>query len=114
MSSLKFFMIFVFLLSLSSSLLAFTGVSDPTYLYHICSEKNFTGNSTYQSNLNRLLSSLSSYANRSNEFHRTTEGEDPNKAYGLFQCRVDVTTSICQDCVAFASIDATQQATLSC
>ncbi|KAI9186930.1 hypothetical protein LWI28_022418 [Acer negundo] len=109
MSSLKFSVFFVFLLSLSGSLLAFTSASDPSYLYHICLDKNFTINSTYQSNLNRLLFSLSSYTDRSKIFYRTTEGDDPNKAYGLFQCRGDVTTSTCQDCVAFASTDAVQR-----
>ncbi|KAK2644363.1 hypothetical protein Ddye_019558 [Dipteronia dyeriana] len=105
MSSLKFSVIFVFLLSLSSSSLAFTGASDPTYLYHICSDKNFTRNSAYHSNLNRLLSSLRS----NDQFNRTTEGKDPNKAYGLFQCRGDVNTSTCQDCVTFASTDVAQR-----
>ncbi|TXG47143.1 hypothetical protein EZV62_026437 [Acer yangbiense] len=109
MSSLMFSVIFAFLLSLSSSLFAFTGTADPLYIYHTCSEKNFTRNSTYQSNLNRLLSSLSSYANQSKKFNRNTEGEDPNKAYDLFQCCEDPNTSTCQDCVTFASTDAAQR-----
>ncbi|TXG47152.1 hypothetical protein EZV62_026446 [Acer yangbiense] len=109
MSSLKFSVIFVFLLSLSSSLFAFTSAANPLFIYHTCSEKNFTRNSTYQTNLNRLLSSLSSYANQSKKFNRNTEGEDPNKAYGLFQCREDLNTSTCQDCVTFASTDAAQR-----
>ncbi|KAH7569105.1 hypothetical protein JRO89_XS06G0107300 [Xanthoceras sorbifolium] len=109
MSNLKFSsMIFVFLVSLSSSLFTFTSVADPTYSYHICSNQNFTRNSTYQSNLNFLLSSLPSNANRSsNGFSNATAGQDPNRVYGLFQCRGDVTTSTCQDCVAFASREVT-------
>ncbi|KAL5839843.1 hypothetical protein ACOSQ4_012451 [Xanthoceras sorbifolium] len=109
MSNLKFsYMIFVFLVSLSSSLLTFTSAADPTYLYHICSNQNFTRNSTYQSNLNFLLSSLPSNANRSsNGFSNATAGQDPNRVYGLFQCRGDVTTSTCQDCVDFASREVT-------
>ncbi|KAI9198530.1 hypothetical protein LWI28_017485 [Acer negundo] len=109
MSSLKFSMIFVFLLSLSSSLLTFTIAADPTYLYHVCSKFNFTRNSTYQSNLNLLLSSLPSNANRSDGFSNATVGQDPNRVYGLFQCRGDVTTATCKDCVAFASTDLAQR-----
>ncbi|KAL5839846.1 hypothetical protein ACOSQ4_012454 [Xanthoceras sorbifolium] len=109
MSNLKFSsMIFVFLVSLSSFLLTFTSAADPTYVYHSCSDQNFTRNSTYQSNLNFLLSSLTSNANRSsNGFSNATAGQDPNRVYGLFQCRGDVTTSTCQDCVAFASREVT-------
>ncbi|KAH7569104.1 hypothetical protein JRO89_XS06G0107200 [Xanthoceras sorbifolium] len=109
MSNLKFSsMIFVFLVSLSSSLFTFTSAADPTYRYHFCSDQNFTRNSTYQSNLNFLLSSLTSNANRSsNGFSNATAGQDPNRVYGLFQCRGDVTTSTCQDCVAFASREVT-------
>ncbi|KAK3188259.1 hypothetical protein Dsin_027820 [Dipteronia sinensis] len=109
MSSWKFSTIFVFLLSLSSSLFTFTGAADPTYVYHFCSGNNFTRNSTYQTNLKLLLSSLPSNANRSYGFSNTTEGQDPNRVYGLFQCRGDVTNTICQECVTFASTDATQR-----
>ncbi|TXG47139.1 hypothetical protein EZV62_026433 [Acer yangbiense] len=109
MFSLKFSVIFVFLLYLSSSLFAFTSAADPFYLYHFCSEKNFTRNSTYQSNLNLLLSSLPPYAKSGYGFYRTTKGLDPNIVYGLFQCRGDVNTTTCQDCVAFASTDITQR-----
>ncbi|TXG47126.1 hypothetical protein EZV62_026420 [Acer yangbiense] len=109
MSSLKFSMIFVFLLSLSSSLLTFTIAADPTYLYHVCSKSNFTRNSTYHSNLNLLLSSLPSNANRSDGFSNSTVGQDPNRVYGLFQCRGDVTTATCKDCVAFAFTDLAQR-----
>ncbi|TXG47129.1 hypothetical protein EZV62_026423 [Acer yangbiense] len=108
MSSLKFSMIFVFLLSLSSSMLTFTIAADPTHLYHVCSKSNFTRNSTYQSNLNLLLSSLPSNANHSDGFSNGTVGQDPNRVYGLFQCRGDVTTATCKDCIAFASMDLAQ------
>ncbi|KAI9197682.1 hypothetical protein LWI28_002529 [Acer negundo] len=111
MSSIQFFIIFVCLLSLSSSLFTFTSAADPTYVKHFCSEKSFTRNSTYQSNLNLLLSSLLRYTKGGYDkrFYRTTEGLDPNIVYGLFQCRGDVNTTTCQDCVAFASTDITQR-----
>ncbi|TXG64917.1 hypothetical protein EZV62_011911 [Acer yangbiense] len=106
----EFFVIFVCLLSLSSSLFTFTSAADPpTSFYHYCSDKNFTRNSTYQSNLNLLLSSLPHYAKSGYGFYRTTKGLDPNIVYGLFQCRGDVTTTACQDCVASASMELTQR-----
>ncbi|KAK2644372.1 hypothetical protein Ddye_019567 [Dipteronia dyeriana] len=109
MLSLKFFMIFVLLLSLSSSMITFTGAAEPTYVNHACSDNKFTRNSTYQSNMNTLLSSFPSNASRSNGFYKTTTGHDPNRVYGLFQCRGDVTTTTCQDCVDFASTDTIQR-----
>ncbi|KAI9198580.1 hypothetical protein LWI28_018558 [Acer negundo] len=108
MSSIQFFMILVCLLSLSSSLFTFTSAADPTCVSHFCSEKDFSRNSTYQSNLNLILSSVPRYTKSGYGFYRTTEGLDPNKVYGLFQCRGDVNTTTCQDCVAFASKDVTQ------
>ncbi|KAL5839838.1 hypothetical protein ACOSQ4_012446 [Xanthoceras sorbifolium] len=117
MSYLKFSsMIFVFLVSLSSSLFTFTSaadptyLSDPTYLFHFCLNQTFTRDSTFQSNLNRLLSSLSSNAAHSSHgFSSATIGQDPNRVYGLFQCRGDVTTPTCQHCVTFASMEVTTQ-----
>ena len=71
---------------------------------------NFTPNSTYQSNLNHLLSFLSSNASREGGFYNTTVGQNsPNKIYGLFLCRGDVTTDVCKDCVATAAKVVVQQ-----
>ncbi|TXG47145.1 hypothetical protein EZV62_026439 [Acer yangbiense] len=109
MSSVKFFMIFVFLLSLSSSLFTFTIEARPTYLYHFCLNNTFTRNSTYQTNLNLVLSSLASKANGSDGFSNATVGQDPNRVYGLFQCRSDLNTTTCQDCVVYASTEVTQR-----
>ena len=71
---------------------------------------NFTPNSTYQSNLNHLLSFLSSNASREGGFYNTTVGQNsPNQIYGLFLCRGDVTTDVCKDCVATAAKVVVQQ-----
>ncbi|KAI9198543.1 hypothetical protein LWI28_017912 [Acer negundo] len=113
MSSLKFFMIFVFLLSLSSSLFTFTIAQtpnpSPNYLNHFCSNNTFTRNSTYQTNLNLVLSSLASNSNGSDGFSNATAGQNPNRVYGLFQCRNDLNTSTCQNCVVHASTEVTQR-----
>ncbi|KAJ4703237.1 Cysteine rich receptor like kinase [Melia azedarach] len=116
MPSLKSFMLFL-LLSILSCLISFATAADPAYRYHICSNgTTFARNSTYQSNLNLLLSSLPSTASGNNAFStgffNTTVGQDPNRVYGMFLCRGDLTTSSCQDCVNFATRNATQRCPL--
>ena len=62
-----------------------------------------TPNTTYQTNLNQLLSFLSSNATIDTGFYNTTVGREPSDvAYGLFLCRGDLTPQICKDCVAAA------------
>ncbi|XP_062163019.1 cysteine-rich receptor-like protein kinase 25 isoform X2 [Alnus glutinosa] len=79
------------------------------YLHHICSNittLTFTPNSTYQSNLYKLLSSLSSNAGCEDGFYNTTVGQNASDTvYGLFLCRGDLSTQECQDCVDTATQD---------
>ncbi|KAF8409477.1 hypothetical protein HHK36_005553 [Tetracentron sinense] len=77
--------------------------AQPTYLYHNCPNTTYTPNSTYQSNLRILLSSLSSNATVGNGFYNLTTGRDPNIVYGLYMCRGDVTNDTCGNCVETAS-----------
>ncbi|XP_059623835.1 cysteine-rich receptor-like protein kinase 10 [Cornus florida] len=77
----------------------------PYYNAHRCiNETTYTPNSTFQSNLILLLSSLSSNANSITGFYNTTAGLDaPDVAYGVFLCRGDIAGAKgCQDCVAHA------------
>ncbi|KAF8030656.1 hypothetical protein BT93_E2945 [Corymbia citriodora subsp. variegata] len=79
-----------------------------TYLFPACPNTTlFSPNSTYQSNLNTLLSSLSTAAaatNNTDGFAYATAGKSPpDRAYGLFLCRGDVNASTCSDCVANAT-----------
>lgn len=93
-------------------LLAINTESAPNYLDYSCSNTTtFAPNSTYQSNLNLLLSSLSSNATSINDdgFHNTTTGEGTDTIYGLFLCRGDVSTNVCQECVTFATRDVIQR-----
>ncbi|KAE8664485.1 Cysteine-rich receptor-like protein kinase 25 [Hibiscus syriacus] len=78
----------------------------PNYLYHVCpNNTTFSGNSTYQANRDSLLSSLSSNGSRANGFYNTTSGGGADKVYGLFLCRGDLSTTVCQGCVTFAADD---------
>ncbi|XP_030517594.2 putative cysteine-rich receptor-like protein kinase 9 [Rhodamnia argentea] len=86
-----------------------TRVTDaaPTYLLHSCPNTTlFTPNSTYQTNLNTLLSSLSSAAAAvdADGFANATAGKNPlERTYGLFLCRGDIAPATCGDCIANAS-----------
>ncbi|PHT82867.1 Cysteine-rich receptor-like protein kinase 8 [Capsicum annuum] len=65
---------------------------------------SYSPNSTYSSNLNALVSSLSSNASTRNGFYNSTAGHTGSDiAYGLFLCRGDVSPDVCQNCVSTAS-----------
>ncbi|XP_004295243.1 PREDICTED: cysteine-rich receptor-like protein kinase 25-like [Fragaria vesca subsp. vesca] len=84
----------------------------PTYRYHFCSNTtSFTPNSSYQSNLNLLLSSLTSNATRDIGFYYTRAGvlnSTTEVVYGSFLCRGDLTPELCQECVATIAKDGVQ------
>lgn len=74
--------------------------------YYCWNTSTYTPNSTYRSNLNTLLSTLSSNGNRENGFYNSTVGGDDGSdaaVYGLFMCRGDVSTDDCRSCVSNAS-----------
>jgi hypothetical protein len=95
---------FKFLIFLSSllvtSLLSLSSGNEaaaPNYNYHACSPtSNFTANSTFQSNIDLVLSSLSSNATLVTGFSNASAGV----VSGIFLCRGDVNATVCQDCVA--------------
>ncbi|XP_054776521.1 cysteine-rich receptor-like protein kinase 44 [Prosopis cineraria] len=65
-----------------------------------CSDTTYAPNSTFQTNVNRLLSSLSSNANQIDGFYNTTVGENSDAVHGLFQCHGSATVPACQTCVS--------------
>lgn len=71
---------------------------------------NYTSNSTFETNLNLLLSSLSSSVPLSG-FDNATAGEDPDTVYGLLLCRGDVTPDTCRNCITTATQGIKQQCT---
>ncbi|KAM2366606.1 hypothetical protein TB2_005024 [Malus domestica] len=93
------------------TLSSFLTSTEAEYLYHVCSNTTtFTPNSTFQSNLNRLFSTLSSNANRSTGFYNASVKTPNNAVYGLFLCRGDVVgTDTCETCVATAIGEAPQR-----
>ncbi|XP_065620688.1 cysteine-rich receptor-like protein kinase 10 isoform X1 [Quercus suber] len=100
------FNVSVFLLILSLlSFLSLNSEAAPEYRWHYCSNQTtFTRNSTYKSNLNHLLSSLSSNSTRESGFYNTTVGQTAGTTvYGLFFCRGDLTPINCRECVSTAT-----------
>ncbi|KAK4258928.1 hypothetical protein QN277_005323 [Acacia crassicarpa] len=65
-----------------------------------CSSTTYAQNSTFQTNLNILLSSLSSNANRSDGVYNTTVVDSNTTVYGRLQCLRDATVQACQKCVS--------------
>ncbi|XP_038710372.1 cysteine-rich repeat secretory protein 38-like [Tripterygium wilfordii] len=74
--------------------------------YQFCYDTgNFTTNSTYQSNLNQVLSSISSDTEISNGFYNFSSGENPDTVYSIGLCRGDVKHEICRSCISNATQD---------
>ncbi|OMO96615.1 hypothetical protein COLO4_15181 [Corchorus olitorius] len=98
---IKAFLIYIFLCQLSLNTEAAV-----VYLFNYCEPNTTTyvNSSTYQRNLNSLLSSLRSNSTRQTGFYNLTVGTNPpNIVYGLFLCRGDVTKATCQECVSDAA-----------
>ncbi|XP_077219502.1 cysteine-rich receptor-like protein kinase 7 [Tasmannia lanceolata] len=67
-----------------------------------CSGDDYAQNSTFQTNLKILFSTLISNA-PSSLFFNATAGDGPNLVYGLALCRGDITVNQCRTCIETAS-----------
>ncbi|XP_020589870.1 cysteine-rich receptor-like protein kinase 10 isoform X2 [Phalaenopsis equestris] len=95
-----------FLLLIFLSLFPSPATADP--LYYICgSTRNFTTSSIYSSNLNVLLSTLSSNASATG-FATFTKGSIPDRVAGLILCRGDTDITNCRSCIYTAISDIQQ------
>ncbi|KAH7536634.1 hypothetical protein FEM48_Zijuj03G0005400 [Ziziphus jujuba var. spinosa] len=96
--------------SILSSYLSMTTEATPNPLYHFCSNTTiFNPNSPYKSNLDIVLSNLSSNAAQERDFiylDADAGGVNgtSNYVYGNYLCRGDVNSTICHGCV-LASIE---------
>ena len=76
---------------------------------HICSNRgNFTVNSTFAGNLNRLISSLSSLTSQPYGFYNLTSGSGES-AYAIGLCRREVKRDACLSCIQTAATNLTEQ-----
>ncbi|KAF3965172.1 hypothetical protein CMV_010613 [Castanea mollissima] len=85
----------------------FTLIAQTTaqYLYHSCfnDRGNYTTNSTYEANLNLVLSNISSNTQVENGFYPNSMGQDPDKVYAIGLCRKDIKQDDCLGCLKNAS-----------
>nr|GMC78718.1 putative receptor-like protein kinase At4g00960 [Ipomoea batatas] len=97
----------VVFLYLSSIILLST--AQPELRYSLCgaSEQNYTQNSIYHTNLNTVLSSLSSNLNQYG-FSYVSMGDNPDRVSATALCRGDVEADICRICVENATVKTVQ------
>ncbi|XP_047154513.1 cysteine-rich receptor-like protein kinase 25 [Vigna umbellata] len=93
---------FIFFISLCFTAARAQGLQ---YQYQVCSRNKFTPNSTFQTHLTTLFSSLSSKASNNVQFfNNTVTGTNPSDTvYGLFMCRGDIPSDLCNNCVGNAT-----------
>ncbi|KAL5774744.1 hypothetical protein ACOSP7_012301 [Xanthoceras sorbifolium] len=104
-SSRLFFFLFCSLAHLTT-----LTVSQPNFLYHFCSDKlgNYTTNSTYQKNLNTLLSSITSNSEINYGFYNFSAGQNSDKVNAIALCRGDVNQDACRSCINDSISELTQ------
>lgn len=76
------------------------------FTYYGCSQEKYQPNTPYESNLNSLLASFVSSSSQTlyNSFAIGNDTNTPTNSaiYGLYQCRGDLRTSECSECVKSA------------
>ena len=76
----------------------------PVMLYKDCVGKgNYTTNSTYQANLNQLLTSIYTNTEINNGFYNFSYGQDADTVYSIALCRPDISPDVCRVCLRNAS-----------
>nr|AGN12880.1 putative cysteine-rich receptor-like protein kinase 28 [Sisymbrium irio] len=71
---------------------------------------NFTANSTFAGNLNRLVSSLSSLTSKAYGYYNLSSGEPTGeRAYAIGLCRREVKRNDCLSCIQSAATNLTKQ-----
>ncbi|XP_057421884.1 cysteine-rich receptor-like protein kinase 26 [Lotus japonicus] len=85
--------------------------AQPSFLYHFCmnDKGNYTENSTYKTNLNTLLSSLSSNTQIDYGFYNFSEGQNSDKVNAIGMCRGDVQPETCRSCLNDSRVLLTQR-----
>ncbi|XP_047079612.1 plasmodesmata-located protein 8-like [Lolium rigidum] len=93
----------VLLLHLSAAPTATVHAAIGTFVYAGCSPTKYERNTAFESNLNSLLTSISSTASSGATYNSFTAGDGgastASTAYGLYQCRGDLSPSDCAACV---------------
>ena len=99
MDSLRLIVLFSF----SCVLLASLSIAQPDFLYQSCrnTENNYTANSTFQKNLDSLLSSLDSNTQIDYGYYNFSAGQiGPDQVHATALCRGDILLNECRGCVS--------------
>jgi len=99
MDSLRLIVLFSF----SCVLLASLSIAQPDFLYQSCrnTENNYTANSTFQKNLDSLLSSLASNTQIDYGYYNFSAGQiGPDQVHAIALCRGDILLNECRGCVS--------------
>ncbi|CAI9787892.1 unnamed protein product [Fraxinus pennsylvanica] len=98
MSSWKWLPSFIFLVCLIN-LVSIVKSQFPTqisFLYECQNNGNYTSNSPYKTNLDNLLSSVSTNINTNNGFYNNSIGENSDRVNVIALCRADLQPSQCR------------------
>ena len=102
------FLLFFYSLLLSLAIPTLTLSADnDVYYVHKCNETNgnYTENSTYQANLNRIVSQFSSLTEFNYGFFNLSAGESPNKVNSIVLCRADRNQDQCNSCLNYTATE---------
>lgn len=93
---------FIFIVFIIPNIIGFvTSQVGPAHCY-LDNGNNYTSNSAYESNLNALLSSLSSNVD-SFGFYNASIGKNPDQVNAIVLCRADAQLDACRSCVTNAT-----------
>ncbi|RWR88315.1 Protein kinase domain-containing protein [Cinnamomum micranthum f. kanehirae] len=97
---------FHFFLVLSCTQLFLDVVTADPISYN-CSGYRYLPNTEFATNLDQLLLNLTSKSKDQN-FYNYTVGDEPNRIYGLFQCRGDTNRHQCKTCIKISGAEIKQ------
>ncbi|MBA0819363.1 hypothetical protein Gohar_028099, partial [Gossypium harknessii] len=74
---------------------------NPVYFEHDCNQGsgNYTPNSTYEANLNSIISRFATLSYFNYGFFNLSAGKSPNKVYSIALCRGDMNQADCNTCL---------------
>lgn len=95
------------------SIVSLKTLAAPTYLDFACTENGtYTNDSRYSGNLNALLHSLVTNTTETKGYYTVMgfgSASQVDPVNGLFNCRLDLNTTSCQQCVTAASTEITKR-----
>ena len=74
-------------------------IAQPDFEFHVCADTEFSPNTSYDTNLNTTLSSVSRNMD-SFEFYNTSIALNSDTISVIAQCRGDVQLQACRDCIS--------------